>query len=94
MLLKRFWDRIFHRNSLPAGRSGGLDMESVIRTLNDSQSAHLSCDEVFELIDQYAEYASRGEKIHQLMPLVHAHLEACPECREQYDALMRVLAAE
>jgi len=92
-MLKKIWDRVFHRDAPPAGPASGLDMESVIRTLNDSQSAHLSCDEVFELIDQYAEHASRGEKIHQLMPLVHAHLGDCPECREQYDALLRVLAA-
>jgi predicted anti-sigma-YlaC factor YlaD len=28
------------------------------------------------------------------MPLVAAHLEMCPDCREHYEALERVLAAE
>jgi hypothetical protein len=62
--------------------------------LTDDPEAMLTCDQVFELIDQYAERAQRGEDVTHLMPLVAAHLDMCPDCREHYEALERVLQAE
>ena len=52
----------------------------------------LNCDQVFDLIDQYAERAAHGEDVAHLMPLVAAHLDMCPDCREHYEALERVVA--
>jgi hypothetical protein len=62
--------------------------------LADDPESMLTCDQVFELIDQYAERAARGEDVTHLMPLVAAHLDMCPDCREHYEALARVLRAE
>ncbi len=59
--------------------------------LADDSAAMLTCDQVFELIDLYAERAERGEEVAHLMPLVAAHLDMCPDCREHYEALVRVL---
>ncbi len=65
-----------------------------ISLLADAPEAMLTCDQVFELIDQYAERAARGEDVAHLMPLIAAHLEMCPHCREHYEALERVPHAE
>ena len=62
--------------------------------LADDPEAMLTCDQVFELIDQYAERAARGEDVAHLMPLIAAHLDMCPDCQEHYEALERVLQAE
>ena len=35
----------------------------------------------------------RGEDAGHLMPLVQQHLDLCAECREEYEALLRVLEA-
>ncbi len=62
--------------------------------LTESQEDMLNCDQVFELLDQFSERAARGEDVAHLMPLVQAHLDNCPDCRERYEALMRMIAAK
>jgi hypothetical protein len=54
----------------------------------------LTCDQVFDLIDQYTERTARGEDVAHLMPLVVAHLDICPDCREHFEALERVLESQ
>lgn len=58
-----------------------------------TREVELGCDDVFRLLDECAEAAARGEDISQLMPLVDQHLKMCPDCREEYEALLRILAA-
>jgi len=58
-----------------------------------TQEVELTCDEVFDLLDQFTELAVQGEDVAHLMPLVHRHLEMCPECREEYETLRSILEA-
>lgn len=83
----------FFRRLSPQPAAAPLSLASI-SLLTDAPEAMLTCEQVFELIDQYAERAARGEDVTHLMPLVAAHLEMCPDCREYYEALERVLAAE
>ena len=53
----------------------------------------VDCDDVLHLLDQYAEAALRDEDLAQLMPLVAQHIELCADCREEFEALMRILKA-
>ncbi len=87
--LSEFFRRLFHR---PAPVKPVSLAE--LSFLADDPEAMLTCDQVFELIDQYAERAARGEDVTHLMPLVAAHLERCPDCREHYEALKRVLESQ
>ncbi|NUM43154.1 MAG: hypothetical protein HUU38_00495 [Anaerolineales bacterium] len=65
----------------------------LLQSLPHTREVELTCDEVFALLDEYADRAQRGENVAQLMPLVEHHLMMCPECREEYEALVRVLQA-
>ncbi len=56
-----------------------------------AQVDDLNCNGVHELIDQFAECAGRGEDPAALMPLVQRHLDDCPGCREEYQALLRMI---
>ena len=40
------------------------------------------------------EAALNGEDIRDVMPEVAAHIVHCPDCREEYEALLAVLRAE
>lgn len=51
----------------------------------------LSCDEVFALLDLFAEMQQRGENPKEMLPLVQRHLDMCPECKDEYDALLIAL---
>ena len=67
--------------------------EKMLHMIQNTREVELSCDEVHELLDQYSEMAIRGEDVASLLPLVHYHLDMCPDCREEYEALSRILHA-
>lgn len=62
-------------------------MRRLVLTIDEE----LSCDEVFALVDEYAEASQRGEDVASLKPLIRHHLDMCRECEEEYQALLRVL---
>jgi hypothetical protein len=68
--------------------------EAVVDLMHRLQKTHeeeLSCDEVFALVDEYAEASQRGEDVTSLKPLIRQHLDMCRECEEEYQALLSVL---
>ncbi len=69
-------------------------IKDLLEILTKTHEEELPCDEVFELMDEFADAKLRGEDVAQLMPLVQRHLELCRDCIEEYDALMRVLKSE
>jgi hypothetical protein len=58
--------------------SGGVDWDA-------------SCPEVVRILDEYAEKVLAGEDVSECMPLVKQHLEICPDCCAECDALLRIL---
>lgn len=62
-------------------------------SIAQTQQHELNCDEVYELLDLFADMIARGEDAATLMPLVQHHLEMCPDCREEYETLLRSLEA-
>ena len=68
-------------------------MVGLVKMVAITEDEELSCDEVFALLDQYAEMASKGEDVSKFMPQVKHHLEVCGECKEEYEALLAMLAA-
>ena len=53
----------------------------------------LSCEQCFELLDQYVELELAGEDADARIPGLRTHLEGCPACREDHESL-RALVAE
>ena len=69
------------------------EFQKLIGMVDKTQEIELSCDEVYHLLDQYTEVVDRGEDAQKLMPLVEHHIDICPDCREEFEALLRVLQA-
>jgi hypothetical protein len=80
---------IFNK-SLPDDQSNRF-IKRLMLGLNATRDDEVSCDEVFELLDQYAEMVDQGEDASILMPLIKHHLDMCPECEEEYKALLRII---
>jgi hypothetical protein len=82
-------------NSLPEGSDNPegqkISLEKLLRIIDYTQDIEVSCDDVEQILDQFAELAQRGEDVKQMMPLIQNHVDMCPECREEFEALMRVL---
>lgn len=67
--------------------------QKILGMLAITQEEELTCDEVFALLDQFTEMAVRGEDVSSMMPMVEQHLGICSDCREEYEALERIVAA-
>ncbi len=83
---QRIKRRLFGGNELPEEL-----VHRLISRIENTREDELSCDEVFELIDQYAEANLPEEDDQRLKPLIRHHLDMCRECDEEYEALLRVL---
>jgi hypothetical protein len=71
-----------------------MDMtQKLLHAVEKTQDVEYSCGEAFQLLDQLAEIVGRGEDATQILPLVQQHLEICSDCREEFEALLRVLKA-
>jgi hypothetical protein len=69
------------------------EFQKLIQMVEKTQEIELPCDDVYQILDQYTETVYRGEDAEELMPLVEHHIEICPDCREEFEALLRVLQA-
>ncbi len=94
MQIYHFFRRLFNRGETSRAKNGGLPPEALaalIKQLEHTQEVELSCDEVLALLDQFAEAHVRGEDAARLLPLVQHHLDMCADCREEFEALLRIL---
>jgi hypothetical protein len=53
----------------------------------------VSCDECFELLDQYVELEIQGLDADERIPGLGNHLHGCPACREEHESLLALLTA-
>jgi hypothetical protein len=72
--------------------SGELSYE-LARLLGPGE-AEIGCDACFDELDRYVELELAGEDADRIVPGLHAHLRGCPACREEYESLHDLLAAE
>jgi hypothetical protein len=70
------------------------ELRVLLKLLAQTKPQEVSCDDVAEALAEFTEMQRRGENVAHLMPLVHHHLEMCPGCREEYEALMQALDYE
>ena len=90
--IKRFFQRLGWENEGEKMQPPEA-LRKIIQMIENTQEIELSCDDVYALLDQYTELANRGGDTKELMPLVDHHIEICPDCEEEFDALLRVLKA-
>jgi hypothetical protein len=92
-----FWQKIknLFNHSNPSKKTSIMEekMIGLVKMVANTKEVELSCDEVFELLDQYAEMVLRGEDVSEFMPDVKHHLDLCGECKEEYEVLYKILEA-
>ena len=68
-------------------------INKLMHMINKTQVEEYSCDEVYDLIDQYAEIKARGEDAEHMMPRIKHHLDLCIDCREEYESLISIISS-
>lgn len=94
--LRNFFKRVWRKAAKvkkPPDPPPPAMMQKMIMGLVHTQAQELSCDEVYALLDVFADKVSRGEDAASLMPLVQHHLEMCPDCHEEFEALVKSMQA-
>jgi hypothetical protein len=96
MKIKQFIQRIFSsKRQKPSSDEMAANpsekMQKMMSMLSGTREVELTCDEVFDLLDQFTELAEQGEDVAQLMPLVQHHLDMCDDCREEYKVLQSII---
>ncbi len=52
----------------------------------------VTCEQCFELLDQYVDLEVGGEAADERLPGMRAHLDGCPACHEDYESLRDLVA--
>lgn len=68
-------------------------MRTMLAAVAQTKEQELSCDEVYALLDVVVDRVRSGEEVVTLLPLIYHHLQMCPECHEEYAALLRAIEA-
>jgi hypothetical protein len=66
------------------------DIERLLGPIGDQ----FSCDQCFELLDEYVELELVGSDADARLPGLRTHLEGCAACKEDYESLRALIAAE
>jgi predicted anti-sigma-YlaC factor YlaD len=66
-------------------------MDERVRLLLGSDRPEVTCEECFSELPRYVELEPLAESE---LDRVRAHLEGCPACREEYEVLRELVAAE
>lgn len=91
--VKEFIQRVLGQTSGPDQKKQEI-VKGLVKALDLTQDRELACGEVFEVIDQYAEFVVNGENPENVMPLVQHHLLICGHCREEFEMLLEMLRIE
>jgi len=66
-------------------------LKRIVRSVLATRPDEIGCDDCFEQLDRFVELKLAGKNAAEAMPLVQDHLDRCPDCREEFEALLAVL---
>lgn len=68
-------------------------LKKLFRAVIHIYDNELGCRECYNKIDEFIEMKLAGKSAIEAYPLVQEHLDKCPECPEEFDALLTALEA-
>jgi hypothetical protein len=68
--------------------------EELLARVLGPGAPELSCEECFAELDRYVELALADDEPDERVPGMHAHLDGCPACAEDFHSLHDLVAAE
>jgi len=67
------------------------EVRSLVRAALATRPVEIGCDDCLAQVAAYAERELAGLPVSEALRLVEQHLGNCPECREEYEALLAAL---
>lgn len=66
-------------------------IQTLVGLIATTKSDNVTCDDCFGQIGEFAEMALEGRELSEGMLIVQRHLEQCPCCKGEYEALLDAL---
>lgn len=66
---------------------------SIVKMLGLTRDREFNCSECLQHVSEFAECQLANKPVAEVLASVEQHLALCPECREEYEALMKILKA-
>lgn len=85
------WRRSAQADRATAAPLSPDKLKMMVRAVLSTRPDEIGCDECFEQLDRFVEMVLAGKNAAEAMPLVHDHLERCGDCREEFEALLKVV---
>jgi hypothetical protein len=85
-LIQRIRNRIMPHKELPNEAVLGF-----LRILENVRRDELSCEEIYNKLDEYVELEVDKKDVAHIMPLIREHLDMCTGCCEEYEVLLDVI---
>ncbi len=94
MNLRDLIKKIRSNGSTPQEQLSNEMLIGFLRVLETETVDHeeITCDELYEKLDEYVEREVDKKDAARIMPLMREHLDICPECCEEYETLLHVVA--
>ena len=70
------------------------EIDALIKVVSQTRSGELTCDECLKELAEFAENSLEGKSIPESVQAVEHHLAICPECEEEYQALLTAIRQE
>jgi anti-sigma factor RsiW len=68
--------------------------DAALERLLGPTGPELTCDQCFEMLDEYVDLEASGADADARVPGMRAHLDGCPACREEHESLRALVAAD
>ena len=68
-------------------------IKSIVKFSLVAPERSIGCYECLDQIDCYVETVLDGKELSEALQLVEIHLKDCPECKEEFEALLTALRA-
>ena len=62
-----------------------------LQVLENVRHEEMSCEEMFAQLDEFVEREVKAHDAPKIMPLIQEHIDMCPDCCDEYEALLDVL---
>lgn len=66
-------------------------VQTLVGLIVTTEPDGMTCDDCFGQIGEFAEYALDGRELSDGMEVIQRHLEQCPCCKGEYEALIEAL---
>jgi hypothetical protein len=64
------------------------DKQVLVDRLLGPSEPEVTCEQCFELLDEYVDLEARGADADAKLPGMGAHLVGCPACHEDHESLL------